>query len=24
MANMIGLHQGSTFRALSVTTDAAG
>jgi hypothetical protein len=22
MANMIGLHQGSTFRALSVTTDS--
>jgi hypothetical protein len=22
MANMIGLHQGSTFRAMAVTTDA--
>jgi hypothetical protein len=22
MANMLGLHQGSTFRALSVSTDA--
>ncbi len=24
MANMIGLHQGATFRALSVTTDEVG
>jgi hypothetical protein len=24
LANMIGLHQGAAFRALSVTADAAG